>query len=184
MPQICSLGIGCTAISILPRFRTPAWRPFRALMFVGMGVSAVFPVFDGLRMFGLEKMEQQIGLSWMVLQGFLYIFGAGLYAVSTCAALQNRNTHCRLDQSTREALARTIRYLWQFASNFPYIDCPGRHFASQRTAPSLRLPPCRFRGALHVSLSQVHSLKSAFVNDRGCAKSGTVRVSRFTQGRP
>lgn len=49
-------------------------------MFVGMGVSAVFPVLDGVRMFGLGAMEMQIGLSWLVLQGVLYIFGAGLYA--------------------------------------------------------------------------------------------------------
>ena len=52
-------------------------------MFVGMGVSAVFPVIDGLMTFGLDSMEHQIGLSWMVLQGALYILGAGLYAVSS-----------------------------------------------------------------------------------------------------
>jgi len=52
-------------------------------MFVGMGVSAVFPVLDGLKTFGLHAMEKQIGLSWLVLQGVLYIVGAALYAVST-----------------------------------------------------------------------------------------------------
>jgi len=51
-------------------------------MFVGMGVSAVFPVLDGLLTFGMEAMEKQIGLSWLVLQGALYIAGAALYAVS------------------------------------------------------------------------------------------------------
>jgi len=51
-------------------------------MFVGMGISAVFPVLDGLTTFGLSAMEKQIGLSWLVLQGALYILGAGLYAVS------------------------------------------------------------------------------------------------------
>lgn len=50
-------------------------------MFVGMGVSAVFPVLDGLITFGWRGMENQIGLSWLVLQGALYILGAGLYAV-------------------------------------------------------------------------------------------------------
>ncbi|KAL6249507.1 hypothetical protein RBB50_003360 [Rhinocladiella similis] len=78
--MICSLGIACTATSVLPKFRTPAWRPYRALMFVGMGVSAVFPVLDGLLTFGIEAMEKQIGLSWLVLQGVLYIAGAALYA--------------------------------------------------------------------------------------------------------
>jgi len=51
-------------------------------MFVGMGVSAVFPVIDGVMTLGLDAMERQIGLSWLVLQGALYILGAALYAVS------------------------------------------------------------------------------------------------------
>jgi adiponectin receptor len=72
-----------TAIVVLfPQFRTPAWRPFRAFMFVAMGLSAVVPVFHGIRVFGVERLNQQMGLSWLVTQGFLYILGAGIYAVS------------------------------------------------------------------------------------------------------
>jgi adiponectin receptor len=66
----------------MPRFRTPAWRPVRAGMFVAMGLSALFPVLDGLFTYGSQQMQQQIGLFWLVLQGALYIIGAGLYAVS------------------------------------------------------------------------------------------------------
>ena len=80
--MISVLGIGCITASVLPRFRTPAWRPIRAGMFVGMGLSAVFPVLDGLREFGFEQMRKQMGFLWVVLQGALYILGAGLYAVS------------------------------------------------------------------------------------------------------
>ena len=69
-------------MSINPKFRTPLWRPFRAGMFVAYGLCAVFPVFHGLRLYGYEMMKQSIGLHWVVLQGFLYIFGAGIYAVS------------------------------------------------------------------------------------------------------
>lgn len=65
---------------MLPAFRTPAWRPVRAAMFVAMGLSAVFPVFHALRLYGLAQTQKQIGLYWMLLQGALYIFGAGLYA--------------------------------------------------------------------------------------------------------
>lgn len=63
-----------------PSFRTPAWRPFRAAMFVGMGLCAVFPVFHGLKLYGLAQMRQQIGLYWLILQGALYITGATIYA--------------------------------------------------------------------------------------------------------
>lgn len=78
--MICTIGLGCVCVSILPRFRTPGWRPFRAGMFVGMGLSAVFPVIHGVYLFGFSQMRQQIGLSWLLLQGFLYILGAGIYA--------------------------------------------------------------------------------------------------------
>lgn len=53
-------------------------------MFVMMGLSAVFPVIHGLHRYGAEQMESQIGLSWLVSQGALYILGAVIYAVSFC----------------------------------------------------------------------------------------------------
>lgn len=78
--MICTIGLGCVFVSVLPKFRTPRWRPFRAAMFVGMGLSAVFPVIHGLQRYGIEQMARQIGLGWLLLQGFLYILGAGIYA--------------------------------------------------------------------------------------------------------
>jgi len=52
-------------------------------MFVLMGLSALFPVFHGVELYGIQDMRSRIGLTWLVLQGFLYILGAGLYAVSS-----------------------------------------------------------------------------------------------------
>lgn len=78
--MICTIGLGCVIVSASPRFRTPRWRPFRAAMFVGMGLSAAFPVLHGISLFGYDLMRQQIGLNWLLLQGFLYILGAGIYA--------------------------------------------------------------------------------------------------------
>lgn len=51
-------------------------------MFVAMGLSAVFPVLHGLILFGILQMNSQIGLAWLLLQGLLYILGAGIYTVS------------------------------------------------------------------------------------------------------
>ena len=51
-------------------------------MFIAMGLSALFPVFHGLYLYGLHRMNQQISLTWLVLEGFLYILGASVYAVS------------------------------------------------------------------------------------------------------
>lgn len=52
-------------------------------MFVVLGLSAVVPVLHGVWMYGVPEMRGRIGLTWVVLQGSLYIFGAGLYAAST-----------------------------------------------------------------------------------------------------
>ncbi|KAI9851026.1 MAG: hypothetical protein M1838_004637 [Thelocarpon superellum] len=78
--MISTIGLGCAGISIIPRFRTPEWRPYRAGMFVAMGLSAVLPIIHGVFLYGVERMKQQIGLYWLALQGFLYILGAGIYA--------------------------------------------------------------------------------------------------------
>jgi adiponectin receptor len=49
-------------------------------MFVAMGLSAVFPVCHSIKLYGLSHMRESIGLDWVVLQGALYILGAGIYA--------------------------------------------------------------------------------------------------------
>lgn len=78
--MICTIGLCCTCVSVIPQFRTPQWRSFRAVMFVSMGLSAVFPVVHGVRLYGVEQMARQIGLGWLLLQGFLYILAASVYA--------------------------------------------------------------------------------------------------------
>ncbi len=50
-------------------------------MFIAMGLSAMFPVLHGLKMYGIQQMNDQIGLFWVVFQGFFYVLGACLYAV-------------------------------------------------------------------------------------------------------
>ena len=50
-------------------------------MFVALGLSAIFPVLHGLQLYGFQQMCQQMGLFWVILQGLLYITGAGIYAV-------------------------------------------------------------------------------------------------------
>ncbi|RKK13906.1 hypothetical protein BFJ66_g3605 [Fusarium oxysporum f. sp. cepae] len=77
---ICILGLGCTIVSWVERFRTPAWRPYRAMMFIGLGLSGVVPVIHGLFIYGYQGLEDRMSLSWVLLHGVMYIFGAVLYA--------------------------------------------------------------------------------------------------------
>ena len=51
-------------------------------MFVAMGLSAIFPVLHAVSLYGMEQMQQSIGFFWVVLQGFFYVLGAAIYAVS------------------------------------------------------------------------------------------------------
>ena len=78
--MIGSIGLACAIVTVNPGFRTPEWRTFRATMFVAMGLSAVIPVIHGLRLYGIEGMEDRIGLRWLVAQGITYILGASIYA--------------------------------------------------------------------------------------------------------
>jgi adiponectin receptor len=77
---ITTLGTACAVATMLPRFRTPAWRPIRAAMFVGLGLTAVFPMGHGWWMWGWAELDRRIGGVQMVLEGLLYTSGAGLYA--------------------------------------------------------------------------------------------------------
>ncbi|KAI9714081.1 MAG: hypothetical protein M1812_006528 [Candelaria pacifica] len=78
--MVSSLGTGCAIVSITPKFRTSAWRPYRAAMFVMFGLSAIFPVLHGLKLYGVSRMRGQMGLYWVILQGLLYVLGAAMYA--------------------------------------------------------------------------------------------------------
>lgn len=80
--MITTIGAGCAVVSMSPKFASPQWRPFRASMFAAMGLSAVFPVFHGLKLYGVQRMVDLIGLPWLVFQGTLYVAGAAIYAVS------------------------------------------------------------------------------------------------------
>ena len=79
--KITTIGAGTAVAIFYPKFRTPEWRPLRASMFVAMGLSAVFPVLHGLRLYGYKQLESQIGLSWLISQGMLYIAGASIYEI-------------------------------------------------------------------------------------------------------
>ena len=81
--MIGSLGLACCVVTVSPRFRTPAWRAWRAAMYVALGLSAVVPVAHGLRIYGWRAMEDRIAIRWVLGQGGLYIAGAALYAVSS-----------------------------------------------------------------------------------------------------
>jgi len=78
--MITTIGAGTALVTTSPKFRTSQWRPFRAAMFVAMGLSAVFPVVHGLQTRGVEILNKTIAFPWLAGHGILYIVGATIYA--------------------------------------------------------------------------------------------------------
>jgi len=50
-------------------------------VFVGLGVSGAVPIANGLRLESYGRLDERMGLTWVLIQGALYILGAFLYAV-------------------------------------------------------------------------------------------------------
>lgn len=50
-------------------------------MFVAMGLSGVLPLLHGVFLLGLQELQRRFSVDLLLLEGGLYILGAGLYAV-------------------------------------------------------------------------------------------------------
>lgn len=123
--MIITIGAGCGITTFSPKFASPKWRPFRASMFIAMGLSAIFPVIHGLKLYGLDRMVGLIGLPWLVSQGAMYVLGALLYAVSVNRSrrVPYQLTHSTIDARAGAVQARTLRYLGRIAPDFPFSCC-------------------------------------------------------------
>lgn len=75
------VGIACAVVSIRPDVATPKWRTFRAIMFVGMGLSSIVAVAHGCLKYGASQFNLQMRYEWIIFEGIQYILGAILYAV-------------------------------------------------------------------------------------------------------
>lgn len=103
--QITTNSIACALAAVLDKFRSPAYRPIRAAMFVALGLSAVFPVLSGFKLYGLEDLRERMALDWVVAHGLMYIIGAAIYAVRSSACSYFGRALTRTDAIPRAHLA-------------------------------------------------------------------------------
>jgi adiponectin receptor len=75
------LAIACVVATLDTRFRHPALRPYRALVYSGLGLSALGFVSHGLFLHGWEIQNGRMSLDWMGLMTVLNLTGATAYAV-------------------------------------------------------------------------------------------------------
>jgi adiponectin receptor len=79
------LAIGCVYATMHPAFRRPKYRPYRAGMYAGLGLSFVIPIVHGLILFGWETQMWRMSLDWMALMTAFNLTGGALYALRVCS---------------------------------------------------------------------------------------------------
>lgn len=67
---------GAAYIVLNPEYAKPTHRGARTQVFIGLGLSAVFPVSHLLISHGSEKLFAEMGFGWLLASGGLYIGGA------------------------------------------------------------------------------------------------------------
>ncbi|CAB1353895.1 unnamed protein product [Coregonus sp. 'balchen'] len=77
---VCVLGIAAIVVAQWERFSTPAHRPTRAGVFMGLGLSGIVPTVHFTIEEGFVKATTVGQMGWFYLMGAMYITGAGLYA--------------------------------------------------------------------------------------------------------
>lgn len=79
--SITVLGSCAIYTVVNPLWSTSAYRPYRTLVFVSLGLSALFPVSHLSYKMGFQTLRHTMGLDWLLLSGTLYVVGALLYAL-------------------------------------------------------------------------------------------------------
>ncbi|EOA88720.1 uncharacterized protein SETTUDRAFT_159912 [Exserohilum turcica Et28A] len=75
------LALGCVYATLHPAFRRPRYRPYRAAMYAGLGLSFVIPIIHGIKRFGWETQMWRMSLDWMALMTTFNLTGGALYAM-------------------------------------------------------------------------------------------------------
>jgi len=82
----------CTYATLHPAFRRPRYRPYRTLMYSGLGLSFIIPIIHGIVKFGWETQVWRMSLDWLLLMTTLNLTGGALYAMRVCAVCRNQCT--------------------------------------------------------------------------------------------
>jgi len=80
LTAITLTGVGAAYIVLNPEYAKPTHRGARTQVFIGLGLSAVFPVSHLAASYGFNKLFAEMGFGWLLTSGSLYIGGALLYA--------------------------------------------------------------------------------------------------------
>lgn len=74
------LAIACAITTFNARFRHPSLRPYRTIMYAGLGLSSIIFVIHGVVKHGWKTQNYRMSLDWMILMASLNFIGAFTYA--------------------------------------------------------------------------------------------------------
>ncbi|KAG8721112.1 hypothetical protein FRC08_015606 [Ceratobasidium sp. 394] len=77
---ITTAGFGSAYIVLSPHYATPAYRWARTSVFLALGLTAIVPVTHALWLYGFARLQNEMGLLWLIASGMLYVVGALIYA--------------------------------------------------------------------------------------------------------
>ena len=75
-------SLAAVFVLFVKRFRTPAWRPLRGLLFSFMASSAFYPIVVAVVQMGWTKADTEYGASLYALTILIYVSSVAVYAVS------------------------------------------------------------------------------------------------------
>ncbi|VEL31083.1 unnamed protein product, partial [Protopolystoma xenopodis] len=78
---IIALGTAAIVVSMFDKFASPPYRPLRAGVFIGLGLSGLIPCIHYCWFEGFWSSVENASLGWLILMALLYIGGAIIYAV-------------------------------------------------------------------------------------------------------
>lgn len=87
--NVSVLASACVVATLHPNFRHPTFRPYRAAMYAGLGLSAVVFIVHGILLHGFSIQNQRMSLDWMALMAILNLVGATIYAARVCTLLSS-----------------------------------------------------------------------------------------------
>ncbi|KAF2112926.1 hemolysin-III related-domain-containing protein, partial [Lophiotrema nucula] len=71
----------CVYATLHPAFRRPKYRPYRTIMYSGLGLSFIIPIIHGIVRFGWETQLWKMSLDWMAVMTAFNLTGGILYAM-------------------------------------------------------------------------------------------------------
>ncbi|KAF2190190.1 HlyIII-domain-containing protein [Zopfia rhizophila CBS 207.26] len=71
----------CVYVTLNASFRLPKYRPYRTLMYSGLGLSFIIPIVHGVFKFGWETQVWRMSLDWMGVMTAFNLTGGAMYAM-------------------------------------------------------------------------------------------------------